>query len=55
MVNAPVPATLPTEEPDTVPIKPEESTATLAGPPAAQPAIALAISMKNLPRPVVSR
>ena len=55
MVKLPVPTTLATEEPETVPMRPEERTATFAGPPAAQPAIALAISIKNLPRPVDSR
>ena len=54
-MKLPVPATLATELPETVPINPLESTATLAGPPLAQPAIAFARSMKNLPKPVDSR
>ena len=55
IVKAPVPATLATELPDTVPMRPLESTATFAGPPRAQPATAFARSMKNLPSPVDSR
>ena len=50
MVNDPVPATFATELPDTVPISPLDSTATLAGPPDAQPATAFARSMKNPPQ-----
>ena len=46
MVKLPVPATLATELPDTVPIKPLDNTATFAGPPRAQPAKALAKSIK---------
>ena len=38
-----------------MPSKAEVMTATLAGPPEAQPATALEMSMKNWPRPVFSR
>jgi len=55
MVKEPVPTTLATELPVNVPIQPDEITATLAGPPAAPPATALAISIKNPPMPVFSR
>ena len=55
MVSDPVPTTLATELPDTVPIRPEDSTATFAGPPLAQPAMELARSIKNLPSPVDSK
>ena len=55
MVKLPVPTTLATELPDTVPMRALEMTATLAGPPLDQPAMALARSMKNFPRPVASR
>ncbi len=55
IVKEPVPATLATELPDTVPISPLDNTATFAGPPAAQPATAFAKSIKNLPNPVASR
>ena len=55
MVKLPVPATFATELPETVPMSPLESTATFAGPPLAQPAMAFAKSMKNFPRPVDSR
>ena len=46
---------LDTEEPETVPCRAEESTATFAGPPDAQPARELARSIKNWPKPVFSR
>ena len=55
MVKLPVPTTFATELPDTVPIRPLESTATLAGPPDAQPAMEFARSIKNLPSPVTSK
>ena len=55
MVNAPLPTTFATELPEIVPSSALESTATFAGPPDAQPAIAFAISMKNFPSPVFSR
>ena len=55
MVKEPVDTVLETEEPETVPWRAEDSTATLAGPPAAQPARELARSMKNWPMPVFSR
>ena len=55
MVKEPEPTTFATEDPEMVPWRAEESTATFAGPPDAQPAMAFAISMKNLPRPVFSR
>ena len=51
----PVDTVFATEEPETVPCSADESTATLAGPPTAQPASALARSMKNCPMPVFSR
>ena len=46
---------LPTEEPDTMPHRAEDMTATLAGPPAAEPTRELARSMKKLEIPVRSR
>ena len=46
---------MPTEEPDTMPHRAEEMTATLAGPPVAAPAILLAQSIKNAAIPVASR
>lgn len=52
MVKEPDPTTFATDEPEIVPCRAEEITATLAGPPDAQPAMALAISIKNFPRPV---
>ena len=55
MVTEPVVTVLPTEEPDTMPHKAEEMTATLAGPPAEAPAMELARSMKNWAMPVRSR
>ena len=55
MVTAPVVTVLPTEEPDTMPHRAEEMTATLAGPPEAEPAMAFAPSMKKLAMPVASR
>ena len=45
---------LPTEEPDTIPHRAEEMTATLAGPPGAAPASALARLMKNCAIPVTA-
>ena len=55
MVTEPVVTVLPTEEPETMPQRAEEMTATLAGPPAKRPAMELAISMKKLEMPVRSR
>ena len=55
MVTEPVVTVLPTEEPDTMPHRAEEMTATLAGPPGAAPATALARLMKNWAMPVLSR
>lgn len=52
MVNEPDPTTFATDEPEIVPCRAEEITATLAGPPDAHPAMALAISIKNFPSPV---
>ena len=46
---------LPTEEPDPMPHRAEEITATLAGPPAEEPAMAFARLMKNWAMPVRSR
>ena len=54
MVNIPVVQTLATEEPEIVPMIPELTTATLAGPPADQPASAMDRSMMYLPSPVCS-
>ncbi len=48
MVTEPVVTVLPTEEPETMPQRAEEMTATLAGPPAEAPATELAGSMKKL-------
>ena len=53
-MNEPEPTVLLTEEPETVPSKAEERTATFAGPPLAPPAIALHTSIKNCPIPVFS-
>ena len=55
MVTDPVVTVLPTEEPDTMPHRAEEMTATLAGPPEEEPAAQLARSMKKLEMPVRSR
>ena len=55
MVKEPVDTVFDTEEPEMVPWSAEDSTATFAGPPAAQPARALARSMKNCPIRVFSR
>ena len=55
IVTEPVVTVLPTEEPDTIPHRAEEITATLAGPPADAPATVLARSMKKLAIPVRSR
>ena len=55
MVTDPVVTVLPTDEPDTIPHKPDEITATFAGPPAVAPAMELARSIKNVEIPVRSR
>ena len=55
MVTEPVVTVLPTEEPDTMPHRAEEITATLAGPPEVEPATEFARSMKKLEIPVRSR
>ena len=55
IVTEPVVTVLPTEEPDTIPHRAEEMTATLAGPPGAAPASALARLMKNCAIPVRSK
>src|SRR5688500_20034397 len=55
MVNQPSTMTLATAEPEIVPNRLEETTATLPGPPRAPPAIALAKFMKNWPAPDFSR
>ena len=55
MVTEPVVTVLPTEEPETMPQRAEEMTATLAGPPEDQPASLLAREMKKLAMPVRSR
>ena len=46
---------LPTDEPDTIPHRAEEMTATLAGPPEKRPTRAFAMSIKNCEMPVRSR
>ena len=55
MVTEPVVTVLPTEEPLTMPHRAEEMTATLAGPPLAEPTRELARSMNRLEMPVRSR
>ena len=55
MVTEPVVTVLPTEEPETMPHRAEEMTATLAGPPDDAPATLFARSMKNFAIPVRSR
>ena len=55
MVSQPSTMTLATAEPEMVPNRLEETTATLPGPPRAPPAIALAKFMKNCPAPDFSR
>ena len=55
MVTEPVVTVLPTEEPDTMPHRAEEMTATLAGPPLDHPARRLAREMKKFAMPVRSR
>ena len=55
MVTEPVVTVLPTEEPDTMPQRAEEMTATLAGPPEDQPASLLAREMKKFAMPVRSK
>ena len=54
-MSEPVPTTFATELPETVPMRPDESTATFAGPPLAHPAMLFARSIKNFPSPVDSR
>ena len=51
MVSEPVITVLAMEEPEIMPISPEASTDTLAGPPANRPATQWAMSMNNCPRP----
>ena len=55
MVTEPVVTVLPTEEPETMPHRAEEMTATLAGPPELQPAMRFAKLMKKFAMPVRSR
>ena len=55
IVTEPVVTVLPTEEPDTMPHRAEDTTATFAGPPAAEPQALFARSMKNWAMPVRSR
>ena len=50
-MNVPVVTTLPTGDPDTIPMRPLERTAVLAGPPRKRPATAWDRSMKNFPPP----
>ena len=54
MVKLPEPTTFDTELPSTMPSSALVITATLAGPPEAQPASQLPRSMKSLPTPVIS-
>ncbi len=55
IVTEPVVTVFPTDEPETIPQRADEITATLAGPPSAQPAKLLATLMKNCEIPVRSR
>ena len=55
MVTEPVVTVLPTDEPETMPHRADEMTATLAAPPDDQPAMRLASEMKNSAMPVRSR
>ena len=55
MVTEPVVTVLPTDEPETMPHRADEMTATLAAPPEDQPAMRLAKLMKKLAMPVRSR
>ena len=55
MVIEPVVTVLPTDDPDTIPHKAEEITATFAGPPAEAPAMIFARSIKKADIPVLSR
>ena len=55
MVRLPDSTVLATELPDTVPSRALVMTAILAGPPEAQPATALEMSMKSCPNPDFSR
>ena len=52
MVSVPVVSTLVTGPPDIEPNRPEENTATLAGPPRTWPSVEKARLMKKLPAPV---
>ena len=54
MVKEPEPTVFETEEPETVPKRADDKTATFAGPPLAPPAMALHTSMKKCPMPVFS-
>ena len=55
MVTEPVVTVLPTEEPETMPHRAEEMTATLAGPPEKRPTREFARSIKKAAIPVRSR
>ena len=55
MVTEPVVTVLPTEEPDTMPHRAEEMTATLAGPPEEVPAMTFASWIKKSEMPERSR
>ena len=55
MVTEPVVTVLPTEEPETIPQRAEEITATFAGPPTEEPATQFARSIKNAEMLVLSR
>ena len=51
----PVVTVLPTEEPDTIPQRAEEMTATFAGPPEVEPTREFASLIKKSETPVISR
>src|SRR5581483_6551587 len=54
MVKVPVVTTLATEEPEIMPVMPEDTTAALAGPPRYLPSREKATWMKKLPAPALS-
>src|SRR3990172_10206207 len=54
MVNTPVVTTLATDEPEIMPVIPDETTAALAGPPRNLPSSEKATWMKKLPAPAFS-
>ena len=54
MVNVPVVATLAMDDPDTIPVRPDASTAALAGPPRKRPSMAKATCTKYSAAPALS-